>query len=92
MADDKRTQQVSLGCGTLILIAVIVSIFSSRGTGDLEREVRGLRSDVGELKKSVDAQTAEIRSLQLKLDRQQGTPKGNQGAAEPGAAPDRGGL
>jgi Sec-independent protein translocase protein TatA len=75
MADDKRTQQVSLGCGTLILIALIVLIFSGRGTGDLEREVHGLRSEVGELKKSVEAQTAEIKALQQKLDKQQGAAK-----------------
>jgi hypothetical protein len=75
MASDNRTQQVSLGCGTLILIAVIVSMFSGRGTDNLEREVHGLRSEVRELKKSVEAQTAEIKSLQQKLDKQQGTPK-----------------
>lgn len=75
MADDKRTQQVSLGCGTLILIALIVLIFSGRGTGDLERVVHGLRSEVGELKKSVEAQTAEIKALQQKLDKQQGGAK-----------------
>jgi hypothetical protein len=72
MADDKRTTQVNLGCGTLILIALIVLIFSGRGTDDLEREVHGLRSEVVELKKSVEAQTAEIKSLQQKLDKQEG--------------------
>jgi Sec-independent protein translocase protein TatA len=75
MADDNRTQQVSLGCGTLILIALIVLIFSGRGTGDLEREVHGLRSEIRELKKSVESQTAEIKSVQQKLDRQPGAPK-----------------
>jgi Sec-independent protein translocase protein TatA len=72
MADDDRTQQVSLGCGTLILIALIVLIFSGRGTGDLEREVRELRSQVSELKNSVEAQTSEIKVLQQKLDKQSG--------------------
>jgi hypothetical protein len=61
MADDKRTQQASLGCGTLILIALI---FSGHGTGDLEREVHRLRSAVGELKKAIETPTAEIKSLQ----------------------------
>jgi Sec-independent protein translocase protein TatA len=70
MVDDNRTQQVSLGCGTLILIALIVMIFSGRGTDDLEREVHGLRSEVGELKKSVEAQTAEIKSLKQMLEKQ----------------------
>ena len=75
MADEKRTQQASLGCGTLILIALIVLIFSGRGTGDLEREVHGLRSEVRELKKSVEAQTAEIKALQQRLDKQPGAAK-----------------
>lgn len=66
MADDNRTQQVSLGCGTLILIALIVMFFSGRG-GDLEREVRGLRSEVGELKNSIEAQSAAIRQLRDRL-------------------------
>ncbi len=75
MADDYRTQKVSLGCGTLILIALIVLIFGGRGTRDLEHEVQGLRSEIGELKKSVEAQTWEIKELQHKLDKQQGAAK-----------------
>jgi hypothetical protein len=70
MADEKRTQQVTLGCGTLILIAVIVALFSHPGVGDLEREVRNLRSDVGELKKTVEAQSAEIKALRTKLEKE----------------------
>jgi len=71
MAENARTQQVSLGCGTLILIALIVLIFSGRGTGDLEREVRALRSDVAELKKTIEAQTGMIKSLQQQVGMQQ---------------------
>jgi hypothetical protein len=37
--------------------------------GDLEREVRGLRFEVGELRKSVDAQTRQIQTLQEKVDK-----------------------
>jgi hypothetical protein len=69
MADDNRTQQVSLGCGTLILIALIVLIFSGRGVDRIEHDVRSLRSDVNELKKSVEAQTDEIKRLQQKLEK-----------------------
>jgi hypothetical protein len=61
-------QEVSLGCGSLILIALIVLIFGRAETGDLEREVRGLRSEVGELKKAVEAQTGQIKALQDRLD------------------------
>ena len=73
MADDNRSNKVSLGCGTLILIALIVLIFGGRGTGDLEREVSGLRSEVNELKRSVEALTAEFKLLQQKLDKKAAT-------------------
>jgi hypothetical protein len=60
-------QEVSLGCGTLVLIALIVLIFSGRGSSDVEREVRRLRSEVTDLKKAVEAQSAEIRQLRDQL-------------------------
>jgi membrane protein required for beta-lactamase induction len=63
-----QTQGVSLGCGTLILIALIVILFSGRGDRGVQRDVRALRSEVAELKKSVDAQAAEIKVLQQKID------------------------
>jgi hypothetical protein len=56
-------QEVSLGCGTLVLIALIVLIFSGRGTDDLTREVRRLRSEIGDLKKAIETQSTEIRQL-----------------------------
>jgi uncharacterized protein YlxW (UPF0749 family) len=63
-----QTQGVSLGCGTLILIALIVMIFSGRGDRGLRGDVQALRAEVAELKKSVDAQSAEIKALQQKID------------------------
>ena len=68
MADDRRNQTAQLGCGTLILIAVIVALFS-HSPRDMEREVRDLRSEVKELRQSVDAQTGEIKSLRQALDK-----------------------
>jgi Sec-independent protein translocase protein TatA len=70
MADENRTQQVSLGCGTLILIALIVLIFSGRIPENLDRDIKALRTDVQELKKSIDDQADEIRELQQQLDKQ----------------------
>lgn len=90
MADEKRGNQTSasgpwtrrtefsLGCGTLILIALIVWFFSGRGTDDLQRDVRELRSDVGELKKLVEAQTSQLKLLEDKLDRPEATRGGRQ--------------
>ncbi len=63
-----KSQQVSLGCGTLILIALIVMIFSSRGTNDVEDEIRGLRTEIGELKLLIEAQSDEIDRLQDQLE------------------------
>ena len=62
MPDSK--QPVSLGCGTLILIAVIVSIFSNSNKdlkeqlGGLQTEVRKLTGEVSELKKVIRASMA----------------------------------
>lgn len=61
-------QEVSLGCGTLILIALIVLIFSRGRTEDFEREVQGLRSEIGELERAVETQTGHIKALQERLD------------------------
>jgi septal ring factor EnvC (AmiA/AmiB activator) len=62
-----NSQKVSLGCGTLILIALIVLIFSREGVDKVEKEVRALRQEVAELKESVQAQTEQIKSLQAEL-------------------------
>jgi hypothetical protein len=64
-----KGQEVSLGCGTLILIALIVLIFGRAGSGEIEQEVRQLRTSVDQLKKAVDEQTVEIKTLQEKLDK-----------------------
>jgi hypothetical protein len=68
MTDDKRTQQATLGCGTFILIALIVLFFSRPGIDDLEREMRSLRAEVGEVSKTLQSQTAEIKRLAEKLN------------------------
>jgi len=71
MPEEKRTQQATLGCGTLILIALIVLFFGRPGITDLERDVRSLRSEVGDLKKAVESQTNEIKRLNEKLNQGQ---------------------
>jgi hypothetical protein len=60
---DNRSQHATLGCGTLILIALIVMIFGRGDTKDLEREVRDLKAEVAALKKTVEVQTNEIKAL-----------------------------
>ncbi len=63
-----QSQEVNLGCGALCLIAIIVMIFSGSDTDELERELRAVRSEIQQLKQSVDAQTTEIRALQRKVE------------------------
>jgi hypothetical protein len=62
VADSNTTRDVSLGCGSLFLIALIVWFFSGPGKG-LEQEVKALRAEVGELKALIRVQTDEIRLL-----------------------------
>jgi hypothetical protein len=62
-----REHRVQLGCGTLIVIALIVMFFSRTDTHELENEIRGLRSDVTEIKKLIEGQAGEIRQLREKL-------------------------
>ena len=82
MPDERRTQHATLGCGTLILIALIVLFFSRPGISDLERDVRALRSEVADLKKAVDSQTNEMKRLHEKLNQlQPGKAEGGKGTA-----------
>jgi hypothetical protein len=62
-----REHRVQLGCGTLIVIALIVMFFSRTNTDDLENEIKGLRSDVVEMKKLIEVQSTEIRQLRERL-------------------------
>jgi cell division protein FtsL len=71
----EHTQKATLGCGTLILIALIVAIFSNSGSNDVERELGSLRGDVQELKKAIDAQSQQIRDLHDAFKRPESAPK-----------------
>jgi predicted RNase H-like nuclease (RuvC/YqgF family) len=46
--------------------------FFRPGMSDLEREVHNLRSEVRELKDAIDAQSAEIKTLHEKADKENG--------------------
>jgi hypothetical protein len=66
MAEGNQGQAVSLGCGTLILIALIVLFFSNPGKDDVLLEVGSLRSEVRDLRKLVEEQSVLIKTLQPK--------------------------
>ncbi len=81
MPDDSRTQQATLGCGTLILIALIVLFFSRPGISDLEGDMRALRFEVADLTKVMASQTNQLKALQEKID-QLGQGKAKAGGKE----------
>jgi peptidoglycan hydrolase CwlO-like protein len=69
--------KVSLGCGTLILIALIVMIFSrGNDSRDLSREVRGMRKEVRQLAarpdtaQEIPALRRSVEALQRSMDQQ----------------------
>lgn len=55
---DPGNPKVSLGCGTLILIGIIVA-FCSGGVSD--KEVDALRTDIRRLEKKVDSLAASLQ-------------------------------
>jgi len=67
-APDNRA---SLGCGTLILIALIVMIFSNSdrsGSRRLERQLEELRAEINHLKADMGSQSATLAQIKQSLD------------------------
>ena len=64
------TRPATLGCGTLLLIGIVVAVFSRPGLSDLESQVSHLQSTVEELKKLSKTQTNEIRELRAVIEEQ----------------------
>jgi len=69
MTEENRSQSVSLGCGTLILIAAIVYFFSNHRIGhdEMKSEIGKLRVEITDLRKAVEAQSELIKILQPKV-------------------------
>ena len=58
-----QNDKVSLGCGTLILIVLIVMIFGNMGSQNLEPQIHSLRKSIQELE-------LKIGNLENKIDQQ----------------------
>ena len=67
-SDDRRNRDRHRGFGRRFLDEAdrAVGQFGTCSRSDVEREVQGLRSDVAEIKKLIEAQSAEIRQLRQK--------------------------
>ena len=55
-------QEVSLGCGTLIIIALIVMFLAGGKNDDLKEEVQGLRGEVAQLRTAIESLEATIEN------------------------------
>ncbi len=74
----EKSQTASLGCGTLILIALIVLFFSGGPARELQQdvkrlhaEVNSLQTDVRSMKSTLNTQTMLLRDMQQKLGKLQ---------------------
>jgi type II secretory pathway component PulM len=63
----EKNQKVSLGCGSLILIALIVLIFSNGNQDELSGQVERLSAEVRNLQSAVHEQSRQIRELRASL-------------------------
>ncbi len=63
-------RRATLGCGTLILIALIVIIFSKGGSDELGKELRKTTTRLESLEKGIGDQKAQLDQLRATLERQ----------------------
>ena len=64
----ESNQKVGLGCGTLILIALIVIIFSGTHNSEIKQELQQLQTEIRSLQSMVEAQRASIQKLQRTIE------------------------
>jgi hypothetical protein len=60
----------NLGCGTLILIAVIVNLFARGGIKDIEYELSRLSEEVNSLTTAVQKQSEDVKQLRALIEPQ----------------------
>jgi Sec-independent protein translocase protein TatA len=58
----------TLGCGTLLLIGLVVWLVVGSKVNRVRDEVTELRSEVAELKRAVEQETAELRALREAIE------------------------
>ncbi len=76
----EKSQQVSLGCGTLILIAIIVAGFSNPGFHELESDVSKLQESVDQIQQTLKSQTESMMEIRNMIE---AIPKAADGTQEP---------
>lgn len=69
MADRDRSTAASLGCGTLIIIALIVLFLGRVDLAPVTDEIAALRAEVGALRTEVGALRSESAATRATVDR-----------------------
>jgi len=69
MDQNGTNQKVTLGCGTLILIALIVLIFGSAGNNEVKRDLREMRAEFERLERVLQSQNGEIAGLRAAVEK-----------------------
>ncbi|MEP4077020.1 hypothetical protein [Haloferula sp.] len=67
MSTPDNNTKASLGCGSLILIAIIVLIFSNGKNDELEKELKDTRRDIQYLKTQTSNQSATLSRIEKEL-------------------------
>ncbi|MFC7338229.1 hypothetical protein ACFQY0_13630 [Haloferula chungangensis] len=76
MTPPDNSTKASLGCGSLILIAIIVLIFSNGKNDEVEKQLRDTRSELKELKAEVVTQSATLSRIEDELKKANSKPPG----------------
>ncbi len=61
-------RNTTFGCGTIILIIIIVLIFGNTGSQQVEREIKMLDAKIDKLGSMVKKQSETIEELNKKID------------------------
>jgi septal ring factor EnvC (AmiA/AmiB activator) len=67
--------RASLGCGTIIVLALIVAGFTGALSQKVTERLDSLRSEIAGLRSSVDMQTEELRKLKESIKGKEQPPK-----------------
>ncbi len=59
----QNKQKVTLGCGTLIIIALIVLVFGYSGNNETNEKLQFLQNEIRQLKLIVNEQNIELKKL-----------------------------
>lgn len=67
MTNPDNNTKASLGCGSLILIAIIVLIFSNGKNEEMENQLRGAQTSIKNLESEIETQSDTLSRIEDEL-------------------------